>query len=205
MRYVKAGVIAPLAILVTLLLLFLMYSLINRPFVDPKDPSQTSIGPVHMPEVQEIEDIYDRPQRPKIQEQDDFQIVENYKEDWRPTDPGTGLPPTTVDPPEDPTITIDLGGVLALVAPVVPDYPIRALERNIEGAVTLRFTVTAAGTVRDVEIVEAVRADGTPTTIFNNAAIRAVQRFRYSPQMEGDHPVEVVGVTHRLVFEIQGS
>ena len=56
-------------------------------------------------------------------------------------------------------------------------YPRRALQRGIEGYVTLQFTITSAGTVSDIEVVEA-----KPSKIFNKAAMKAVKKLKYEPQ-----------------------
>lgn len=61
---------------------------------------------------------------------------------------------------------------------VPPQYPIRAAERGIEGWVVLRFTITAAGTVVNPEVL-----DANPKRIFDRAAKRALKKWKYRPRI----------------------
>jgi TonB family protein len=99
-----------------------------------------------------------------------------------------------------------LGGAAArrtptqsLYLPIVkgaPDYPPRALDRGHEGFVVVQFTVTRNGSTRDLQIVESTNA------LFDRAAIEAVAKFKYRPRVIDGSPVEVPGVTTRIVFEL---
>lgn len=80
---------------------------------------------------------------------------------------------------------------------VNPQYPARAMQRGIEGWVQLRFTVTAAGTVKDVEVEKA-----DPANYFEQAAINAVSRYKYKPSVVGGAPVETTGVRIILQFNL---
>ena len=59
---------------------------------------------------------------------------------------------------------------------VEPSYPPQALLRRIEGAVTLDFGVTAAGTVADIQIVQA-----QPARLFEEPARTALARWQFIP------------------------
>jgi len=87
--------------------------------------------------------------------------------------------------------------ILPLVR-IPPQYPPRAQERGIEGWVHLRFTITKAGTVRDPEVV-----DADPPNVFDRAAIRAVERWKYKPRVENGVPVERPGVEVVLSFDLE--
>lgn len=78
-------------------------------------------------------------------------------------------------------------------------YPRRALQRGIEGYVVVEFTVTRQGTVRDPRVVEA-----EPESIFDQAAMDAVLKFKYKPRVVNGDAVEVEGVQNRITFEIDG-
>jgi protein TonB len=80
---------------------------------------------------------------------------------------------------------------------VNPDYPQSALRRELEGWVQVQFTITAAGTVRDAIVVDAV-----PKEVFDDAALKAIVRWRYNPKVENGAPVERVGVQTRIVFQL---
>ena len=95
-----------------------------------------------------------------------------------------------------------LGGQTdADVVPLVrvsPQYPPRAMERGVEGRVHLSFTVTEAGSVKDVVIVEA-----QPANYFEQAAVNAVEKYKYRPKVENGKPVERKGVEVILSFRLQ--
>jgi protein TonB len=80
---------------------------------------------------------------------------------------------------------------------IAPDYPPRALARDLEGEVTLEFTITAEGATRDIHVVEA------SATIFEEPAIRAVSRWRYSPRVVDGSAVEIVGVRATITFDLE--
>src|SRR5699024_7690181 len=67
------------------------------------------------------------------------------------------------------------GNYLPIVK-VAPMYPPRARSKGIEGYVLLEFTVTETGSVTNVHVLEA-----HPKGVFNEAAIKAVRRFKYKP------------------------
>jgi protein TonB len=61
---------------------------------------------------------------------------------------------------------------------IPPRYPIRAANRRIQGWVKLEFTITKEGTVTDAIVV-----DAKPSSIFNRAALKAIKRWRFKPQI----------------------
>lgn len=84
------------------------------------------------------------------------------------------------------------------IVQVAPNYPRRAQMRGLEGYVTLEFTVTRQGTVRDPRVID------SSNTIFDSAAIDAVMRFRYRPRVIDGEPVDVPGVRFRITFQLEG-
>jgi len=87
-------------------------------------------------------------------------------------------------------------GIVPLVR-VDPEYPPRAKQQGIEGWVDLVFTITPAGTVEDAQITAS-----DPPYVFDRAALRAVRRWRYNPQIKEGTPVARPGVQVRMRFEI---
>lgn len=79
-----------------------------------------------------------------------------------------------------------------------PEYPPRALSRGTEGFVIVQFTITATGAVRDVIVV-----DSKPEGVFDQAAVRAVERWRYNPRVEEGVAVERVGVQTMVTFKLE--
>ena len=84
------------------------------------------------------------------------------------------------------------------IVQVAPNYPRRAQQRGLEGYVTLEFTVTRQGTVRDPVVIE------SSNSVFDQAAIDAVLRFRYRPRVIDGEPVDVPGVRFRITFRLEG-
>jgi protein TonB len=96
-----------------------------------------------------------------------------------------------------------LGGSDRDVQPLVriePDYPARASQRGIEGYVVVQFSITPAGTIKDAKVVEA-----KPEGIFDQAAIKAVSRWKYNPKIEEGVAVERRGVQVKLTFKLEKS
>lgn len=96
---------------------------------------------------------------------------------------------------------IVLRGTDGDVAPVVrapPQYPPNAIARQIEGWVRVQFSVTAIGTVRDAVVV-----DSEPSFIFDDAALKAIARWRYNPKIEHGQAVERVGLQTVIRFELE--
>jgi protein TonB len=134
------------------------------------------------------------PQKPETEAQQDLsRLLEASK--------SGGIGGLTVSLPRI-DIDIDVGGDVQLareLTPLVrvsPEYPMRALNRGTEGHVLVRFTVTETGSVADPEVL---RSD--PPGVFERAAIRAVLRWKFQPQLVDGKPVSVITYT-RLVFEM---
>ncbi len=83
------------------------------------------------------------------------------------------------------------------IVKVQPQYPRRALSRGIEGYVIVEFTVTKSGAVRDPIVVES-----DPPNIFDRAAIKAAEKFKYKPRVVDGEPIEVPGVQNKITFAI---
>jgi len=80
---------------------------------------------------------------------------------------------------------------------VAPKYPRAAQRRDISGWVDLSFTVTTLGEVANVEI-----SATEPEMIFDAAATRAVEQWRFEPATEDGQPIEK-RVAMRLSFNLQ--
>lgn len=79
-----------------------------------------------------------------------------------------------------------------------PEYPQRALARGVEGWVLVSFTIAASGAVADPMVV-----DADPPGVFDAAALRAVMRYRYRPQIVAGVPTATPGMLLRIHFELE--
>ena len=119
---------------------------------------------------------------------------------------GDGTVETVIhDPPAVDVVVrgrgFNLSGVDGDVIPrirVNPDYPPGAITKGIEGWVRVQFTVTAIGTVKDAIVVSS-----EPGTVFDEAALKAIARWRYNPRVVNGEAVERVGLQTIIRFELQ--
>ena len=72
----------------------------------------------------------------------------------------------------------------ALVEPVDPVYPRLARQAGIEGDVILTYIVDINGQVRNVTVVQ------SDIKMLEDAAVRAVSQYKYSPAICYGRPVE---------------
>ncbi|WP_020210126.1 energy transducer TonB [Gilvimarinus chinensis] len=192
----------PMGLICTAALLLLMATLIqtNYTYIEPAKP--VNIGNVVMPELK-VEVVYDpaptRPEEPPAPPASP--AIEN------PVQVDAQGPNIAVFhdlSPMNDSLSINFaqpGDYLPIVK-VAPQYPRTALSRGIEGEVVVSFTVTATGATRDVVVLSAQTLDGSPTSVFNRAAIRAAEGFKYKPRIENGVAQEVHGVQNRFLFEL---
>jgi len=94
------------------------------------------------------------------------------------------------------SFTVSDGEYLPMYKPE-PRYPMRALQRRLEGHVVVQFVVTVSGSVRDVVVVEST------SEIFEAAAVEAALKFKYKPRIVDGVAIEVAGVQNRITFRLQ--
>jgi len=118
------------------------------------------------------------------------------------TVPANLLSPPGIDTKASLSMGLAIGvGTDQDVMPLVrinPDYPPRAQSRGVEGWVVVQFTITPAGTVTDAKVV-----DGEPKGMFDDAAVKAVSRWKYNPKIENGAAVERRGVRVQLTFKLE--
>lgn len=85
---------------------------------------------------------------------------------------------------------------LVILSRIEPVYPPVAARRGIEGWVRLQFSVGPDGQVRDAVVVEA-----QPPNLFDRAALRAVQQWRFKARRTNGKAV-ATSVTQTLKFTL---
>ncbi len=78
-------------------------------------------------------------------------------------------------------------------------YPVRALQTNVEGWVELGYTVGPDGAVTNVKVLNAA-----PPRVFEASASRAVSHLRYQPVVQGGKAI-AVGTQVRIVYRVPKS
>ena len=86
---------------------------------------------------------------------------------------------------------------LQLLAGADPEYPPAARAAGIEGEVTVRYDVTAAGRVANVVVLAA-----KPAGVFEQAALAAVASWRFRPPTTGGEPSTAPGRVSVLRFRL---
>jgi protein TonB len=84
------------------------------------------------------------------------------------------------------TASVDLDAATADGAP--PVYPIESRRRHEQGTVVLRVVISPEGRVKDISV-----ASSSGFERLDKAALEAVRRWRFQPQMQGGVAVEAVG------------
>lgn len=81
---------------------------------------------------------------------------------------------------------------------IEPQYPRKAAMTGKQGWVRLTFDVNSTGGVENVSVVEA-----NPPRIFNQAAKRALLKWKYQPKLEEGKPVPMRGLKVQLDFKLR--
>ena len=108
-------------------------------------------------------------------------------------------PSVDVDPNIGGDLSLGMRATDAERVPIVrdqPQYPMRAADRGLEGWVNVEFTITTNGSVRDPVVV-----DSQPPRVFDRAAVRAVKKWKFRPEIVDAVAIEVKNRT-KLVFEL---
>ncbi len=71
-----------------------------------------------------------------------------------------------------------------------PHYPRRAKRSGVEGVVTVAFTITTVGSVRDPKIVKS-----SPPYVFDRAVLGAIGKWRFNPRTEEVRAVQDITFT----------
>jgi protein TonB len=85
------------------------------------------------------------------------------------------------------------------IVKVAPIYPRRALSRGVEGYCIVEYTVTRAGTTRDVRVLPGQCTSG----LFEKASVSASLKFKYKPRVIDGEAVEVPGVRNKFTYELE--
>lgn len=84
-----------------------------------------------------------------------------------------------------------------LLAVSSPQYPQRAAQKNIQGHIVVAMNVDQTGSVYDAWVVEAL-----PAGYFEEQALRAAKKFKYSPRIENGKTVMASNLQYRWDFNL---
>ncbi|HKT32581.1 MAG TPA: M56 family metallopeptidase [Gammaproteobacteria bacterium] len=90
--------------------------------------------------------------------------------------------PTPVTAAYQDTAPVREGG--ELISRYAPEYPAFAQERGVEGAATVEFTLAPDAEIKDVRVAKV-----TGSQLFGQAAVHAIQRWKFTPVTVDGQPV----------------
>ena len=82
---------------------------------------------------------------------------------------------------------------------VPPSYPRRAARQQVEGFVTVEFTIAKDGSVKDPVVI-----DSAPSRIFDRVALRAIVQWKFKPRTRDGRPVDS-RASQRIDFALKGG
>ncbi|HKQ59789.1 MAG TPA: energy transducer TonB [Candidatus Polarisedimenticolaceae bacterium] len=108
----------------------------------------------------------------------------SYVERFRPCtkEELVDIPPAAQPKTENPDTVLPMS-----TAKVVPTYPLLARRIGLAAKVSLRVRIDAEGVTRDICVAEGSRFPGIG---FETAAMRAVERWRFTPARQNGRPVD---------------
>lgn len=211
---IRVGLATIVGLIVTLALFYLMQYLISG---GKSALTEDKIGSlVDFVRVKQEQEVQTKDRKPKKPPPPDEPPPEVPPQNFNVAVDQSGFSMSNVDL----NVGVDVGGggfgisdgeYLPIVK-VQPVYPRRALSRGMSGWVIVEFTVTEQGTVQNPIVVEncawikSPRAEGecqdNPSSIFDSAALRAAEKFKYKPKVVDGEPVATAGVQNRIIFEL---
>lgn len=152
-------------------------------------------------------DIKEKPptERPKIKPQPEPLPKPKLIEKVMESEPDTGFDSTLLvsnfaAPVIRNTIKPNFGtgdGDARPIVRVEPKYPTVAARDGIEGWVKLSFSITASGTVNNIQVI-----DAEPKRMFNQAARRALAKWKYKPNIQAGKAQAQDGMMVMLDFKL---
>ena len=126
-----------------------------------------------------------RPPNREIEGDDGIAVVLEYE----PAQPGTwSLIPSGLQLADGPLVSLIL---------VQPTYPIWASRKGLEGYVIVQFDVLSDGYVANVVVIE------SSNSVFEGAAIKAAERFRFRPKVVDGVPQVSTGIQNIFRFRME--
>ena len=184
-RYVISVLIA---VVVTLAAFFLMHRLISGTSGDRQDleePPGIRFGPIEIePEFEQKKRPKPEPPPPPDQPPPPPDVQISQVEQVRTPIPEMDLPDLNLGTSGGPPVLGNFGmdrkaeGDVVPLVRINPQYPRDAAMNQIEGYVTIEFTITETGSVRNPRVI-----DSQPPRVFDRDAIRAILRWKFKPRV----------------------
>ncbi len=184
--------------LVILILLFLFVRGVKVQAYQSK--ANTEIQLEEVPEIQMLEEPPPPPKPklpPQIEEAEEEEEAQEEEIEFETEFSEFEEPPP---PPTPDTMIYEFFKVEVkprVLKQAIPEYPEIARKAGIEGRVVIRAVVDENGNVIQAEVISSTNE------IFNEPALKAAYKYKFSPAMMKDKPVKV-RVIIPFVFKLQG-
>lgn len=195
----------PLALVVTIALFFLMQSMVGMRSGEMEPAvSGKVLGFVRLKRdvTAKPEDV-DLPERPPDVEappEMDMGPLDNGGDSQVESTLSVAAPTSAIVPQlsAGPNLGTAVGDTDAIpLLRVEPQYPPAASQNGTEGWVRVRFAISRSGQVKNAMVV-----DSQPAVIFDEAALRAVRKWKYQPKVVDGRQVERHGLLVKLTFKL---
>ena len=189
----------PMAIVMTMLLLYAMHWLVHRETPDlvedphPKIPNVTAEFP------DEIDTFEDEPLpiKPEIIEQPPRMPIEEPVIAKVETGVINISPVKTYIPISNNPGVVISGQPMPIVR-INPHYPATAAAKGVEGYVDVIFDITPIGTTTNIRV-----AGYSPSKVFNSSVIKAVRGWKYRPAADEAGAKTTLDVKERISFVLE--
>ncbi len=189
-----------LAVVITAALFFVMQYLVQGNEVQLDEKPMRKIADIVMGDSEiEVNAKEKKPDKPEETEEQPPEIEQPDLQDLDVNADSINIMPslkTDLNLNQGPGLSASDGEYLPM-AKVQPQYPRRALSRNIEGYCIVEYTVTKVGSVRD-----SVAIDCSPRGMFERASVKASLKFKYKPRVENGEAIEVSGVRNKFTYRL---
>ncbi|OOF03594.1 energy transducer TonB [Salinivibrio sp. MA427] len=202
----------PVALVFTLGLFMLMALMVGHSSQRPKETSSSTRIDIFMQEpdtkVQRRQrTVPERPKPPEVPDtptpvtQTQSQSTSSPQPDMPNLDLQSGIQGVMVQAPSLGELNLNTGPNNQQAMPlfrVEPNYPPRAMRRNLEGYVVVRFTIAPSGRPQDLTVV-----DANPPRVFEREALRALRKWKYEPKVVDGNAVAQPGQQVKLEFNLR--
>lgn len=198
--YLRTPIVLPFAAIITVALFVLMRSLIDIgpvPMIeaDERIPVEMNVevAPVEPRSGREFETVDPVDPPPPVQTSEVEPAV---------PDAGNPIENFAAPPVDEPVIgefsgRIPIDGNPTPTVRVSPVYPSLMADREIEGQCTMMFDILPNGRTSNVRALDCTNRG------FERASIRAVENWRYDPQIRNGEPVIYRGASTQLIYELE--
>lgn len=189
----------PMAIIMTLVLLYAMHLLVHREIPDlvedprPKIPDVTAKFPDKIATIEEDS----MPTKPVIIEQPPSIPIEEPV--FAKIETGViGISPVKTNIPISNNPGVIVSGQPMPIVRINPHYPAAAVTKGLEGYVDVIFDITPIGTTTNIRVI-----GYSPSKVFNSSVIKAVRGWKYRPAADEAGAKTTLDVKERISFVME--